>query len=83
VTTNSPTGAEGVFTAIIPEKQLGVALKIADGATRASECVMAAILVKLGVLDANHPAAIARMTPPIRNWDGLVTGQIRPTAALR
>ena len=31
------TGAEGVFIAIIPEKRLGVALKIVDGATRASE----------------------------------------------
>jgi len=76
------TGAEGVFIAIIPEKQLGVALKISDGATRASECALAAILVKLGVLDAKLPATRARMTPAIRNWDGLITGQIRPTAAL-
>ena len=32
------TGAEAVFIAILPEQKLGVALKIADGATRASEC---------------------------------------------
>ncbi|MBQ1203088.1 MAG: asparaginase, partial [Loktanella sp.] len=38
------TGAEGVFIAIIPEKRLGVALKITDGATRASEAAIAAIL---------------------------------------
>ena len=76
------TGAEGVFIAIIPEKRLGVALKITDGATRASECAMAAILVKLGVLNADHPAARARMTPPVLNWDGRVTGHITPTAAL-
>lgn len=76
------TGAEGVFIGIIPEKKLGIALKISDGATRASECVMAALLVKCGVLDANHPAAKARMTPPIANWDGLVIGHIRPTATL-
>jgi len=76
------TGAEGVFIAILPEQKLGIALKIADGATRASECVMAALLVKCGVLDAAHPAAIARMTPNVQNWDGLVTGHIRPTAAL-
>ena len=30
------TGAEGLFTAIIPEKKLGIALKITDGATCAS-----------------------------------------------
>jgi L-asparaginase II len=77
------TGAEGVFIAIIPEKRLGVAVKIADGATRASECTIAAILVKLGVLDPAHPAAIARMSPPISNRRGIITGQIRPSAVIR
>ncbi len=76
------TGAEGVFIAIIPEKRLGVALKITDGATRASEAAIAAILVKLGVLDAGHPATIARMTPPVKNRRDMVTGQIRPSAVL-
>ena len=76
------TGADGVFVAIIPEKRLGVALKIRDGATRASECVIAAILVSLGVLDAKHPAAIARMTPTLKNWRGITVGHVRPAAAL-
>ena len=76
------TGAEGVFTAILPEKKLGVAVKIADGATRASECVIAAILVRLGVLNAEHPATTARMTPPIKNRRDVLTGYIRPVAAL-
>ena len=76
------TGAEGVFVAIIPEKRLGVALKIADGTTRASEAAIAAILVKLGVLDADHPATQARMVPEIRNWRGTLCGRITPAAAL-
>lgn len=76
------TGADGVFVAIIPEKRLGVALKIRDGATRASECVIAAILVSLGVLDPKHPAAIARMTPTLKNWRGITVGHVRPAAAL-
>ena len=76
------TGAEGVFIAIVPEKRLGVAVKIADGATRASEAAIAAILVKLGVLNPNHPTAKALMTPDIRNWDGLITGRLCPTSAL-
>lgn len=76
------TGAEGVFVAIIPEKRLGVALKISDGATRASECAVAAILVRLGVLNPNHPATQARMTPPVRNRRDIVTGHIRPAPAL-
>lgn len=76
------TGAEAAFIAIIPELKMGVALKIVDGATRASETAICAILVKLGVLDANHPAAIARMTPQLKNWRGIVTGFTRPAAAL-
>ncbi|KNG93807.1 asparaginase [Pseudaestuariivita atlantica] len=74
------TGAEGVFVAILPEKQMGIAVKITDGATRASECAIAALLIRLGVLDPQHPAAKARLTPDIQNWRGLLTGQIRPVA---
>lgn len=76
------TGAEAVFIAIIPTLKMGVALKITDGTTRASEAAIAAILVKLGVLDANHPAARARMCPDVKNWRGTVCGQIRPAATL-
>ena len=76
------TGAEAVFVAIIPALKMGVALKIVDGSTRASEAAIAAILVKLGVLDANHPAAVARMTPIMKNWRGITVGFTRPAAAL-
>ena len=76
------TGAEGVFIAILPERRMSIALKITDGATRASEAAIATILVGLGVLDALHPAAVARMSPPIQNRRGLTTGHIKPIAAL-
>jgi L-asparaginase II len=71
------TGAEGYFIAILPERGWGVSLKIADGATRASDCAIAAILVRLGVLDAEDPRVLRYLNPPVKNWDGLVTGQIR------
>lgn len=71
------TGAEGFFVAIIPEKKLGVALKIADGATRAADTAIAALLIKLGVIDADHPETAKYINAPIRNWDGLVTGTQR------
>ncbi|WP_373050194.1 asparaginase [Thalassovita aquimarina] len=74
------TGAEAFFIAIIPERKLGVALKITDGSTRGAECAIAAILVKLGLLDANHPATLKRMNAPIRNWRGIETGVIRRAA---
>lgn len=76
------TGAEGVFVAIVPEKRLGVALKVTDGATRASECAIAAILVRLGVLDADHPATRQRMNAPMMNRRGIAAAEIRPSAAL-
>lgn len=76
------TGAEGVFTAIIPTLQLGVAVKITDGATRAAECAIAAILVKLGVLDAANPVAQTYLNHAVLNRRHMVTGYIRPTATL-
>ncbi len=70
-------GAEAVYVAILPGKGLGIAVKIIDGATRAAECVIAALMVKYGVLDAAHPAAIKRLSGPITNWRGIVTGEMR------
>lgn len=75
------TGAEGVFTAILPQQRLGVALKIADGAARGSEAAMAAILVLLGVLDPAHPAALARMHAPVLTRRGAPVGEVRATLA--
>jgi len=77
------TGAEAFFIAIIPEKKLGVALKVVDGGTRGAEAAITAILVQLGLLDAAHPAARKRLNAPIRNWNGIETGMIRPGAAFR
>ena len=72
-------GAEGVYVAILPGAGLGVALKVVDGASRASECAMAAILARLGALDPESPL----VAPAIRNWRGIVTGSVRPAATLR
>ena len=55
-----------------------MALKVEDGATRASEVAMAALLARLGVIDADHPM----LNRPIRNWDGLLTGHERPVQGL-
>lgn len=76
------TGADGVFTAILPELGLGVALKIQDGNTAASECAITAILCKLGVLDATGETAQKRMTAPIKSRLGIHAGKTNPAAAL-
>ena len=44
------TGAEGVYAGILPELGLGIALKIDDGAKRAAETAIVAILNYLGVI---------------------------------
>lgn len=71
------TGAEAVFIAIIPELKRGIALKIVDGTTRASEGAIAALLVRLGVLDPNHPATQKRLNTVQKNWRGFETGILR------
>jgi len=76
------TGAEGFFIAILPEQQLGVALKVSDGATRASECALAALLVRLGVLAPDDPATQKVLNAPITNRAGRHTGWLRAAPAL-
>lgn len=74
------TGAEGVFVAILPGPGLGLALKIADGATRAAEVALAALLVRLGALAPGHPLAAPWLVGTQRNWRGLETGRLCPAA---
>ena len=76
-------GADGFYVAIWPERGLGLALKITDGAERAKGVAVAAILRKLGALP-DTPEITARFIEPVqRNYAGLETGVIRPAAALR
>ena len=74
------TGAEAVFVAILPEQKLGIALKIIDGATRASEAAIVALLMRLGVLDAAAPAVKKYLTGPQKTWRGVHTGETRLAA---
>ena len=71
------TGAEAVFVAIIPERKLGIALKIEDGNGRASEAALVGILTRLGVLNATDPAARKRLPAPQINCRGTRTGELR------
>lgn len=78
-------GAEGVYCAALPERGLGVAIKMDDGNTaRAAEVVMAAVIEALLPLDAG-PAALLRSlsAPLLRNWRGTVVGALRASPVLR
>jgi L-asparaginase II len=70
-------GADGVYVAIIPELRLGIALKIMDGAARAKEAAIASLLVRVGVLEAGHPATQDRLGVDLRSRRGLRIGELR------
>jgi L-asparaginase II len=77
------TGAEGIFCGALPEQGLGIAVKCDDGATRAAEVVMAALIARLLPMGADEHAALARFVkPPLRNWNGREVGLSRPTDLL-
>ncbi len=77
------TGAEGVFVAILPELEKGIALKIFDGGTRASECAIASLLIQLGILNPNHPMALAYTHAPILNWRKIETGMMKASTLFK
>ncbi len=71
------TGAEGVYCGALRETGLGFALKIDDGAKRASEAVAAHIIARF------HPEAQeAAPDAVLRNWRGLDVGRVRATPDL-
>ena len=71
-------GAEGVFYAALYESGLGLALKVRDGAKRAADAAVAAMLDRLGVLDDRDREALADMLErPLRNWAGRLVGTVR------
>jgi L-asparaginase II len=75
------TGAEGVFAAVLLDKGLGVAIKIDDGATRAAETAIAAVLVRLSALE-DSGSAHALSHAPVLNTRGAIVGERRSTKAL-
>jgi L-asparaginase II len=75
-------GAEGVSCAALPQHGLGIALKVDDGAGRAADVAMGALLVRLGMLDPAQAGAIeAVLRPPLKNVVGRTVGELRPVAA--
>lgn len=76
-------GAEGVYAAILPERGLGVALKIDDGAARAAECAMAHILSALDCFSEDEERALhGFLNPAVKTDAGREAGTIRPTQTL-
>ncbi len=75
------TGAEGVFCATIAHADLGIALKCDDGAGRAAEAALAAVMARLDCwTDDERKKLQAMSTVTVRNWNGFETGEVRAVA---
>jgi L-asparaginase II len=70
-------GAEGVYVAALNRLGLGIALKIDDGAGRAAEVVMAALLQTLGAVSTLTSAAQALLDGVLLNSRGEAVGVCR------
>lgn len=72
------TGAEGVYVAGVPSDGLGIALKVEDGAKRASEPALLAVLHTLGVLSDREMEMLGTFAAPVvRNTRNEDVGAIR------
>ena len=78
-------GAEGVYCAALPERGLGVAIKIDDGNNaRAAEVVMAAMIeahVDLDDADSQFMRGFSDVC--LKNWNGIEVGRLRASPVLR
>ncbi len=71
-------GAEGVLAACLPDFGLGIAVKCRDGAQRAAEVTMAALIARHLPMTADEESGLqALLNPRITNWNGTVVGEIR------
>lgn len=73
-------GAEGFVVAFLPDRALGIAIKMADGAPRGKMAVLATLLARLGVLPADRAAALAEaVEDPINDSNGRPAGRVHAT----
>ena len=72
-------GAEGVHSAAVVGEDLGVAVKVVDGAARAQYPALLRTLQRVGALDDPLPPRLAEwLVRPVRNTRGAAVGEVRP-----
>jgi L-asparaginase II len=78
-------GAEGMYCAALPERGLGVAIKIDDGKNaRAAEVAVAAVIETCLTLDDADAAFMRGFSDcTLRNWRGIEVGALRASETLR
>jgi len=76
-------GAEGIYCMSIPEKRLGVCIKISDGHPWSSYPVAVKVLEELEVLDAATVRKLEKWSlPAVKDDKGNTLGYIHPTFSL-
>ena len=75
-------GADGVYTAILLDKGLGIALKICDGSKKAAECLIVTLLIRLGYLKSDDEEIFNYLNIPIYNWSKMKTGIIKTSSQI-
>ena len=70
-------GAEGFVLGFAPERGLGIAVKITDGATRGKMALFATVLGRLGLLPEARAAELARaVEAPVLDSNNRVAGEV-------
>jgi len=76
-------GAEGVQAIGVRSKGIGIAVKVVDGGKRGLHPATVATLDQLGLLDDAQRSELSEWREPlVRNYRGIVTGQVRPVVVL-
>jgi L-asparaginase II len=77
-------GADAVQAIGVRSAGIGIAIKVADGASRALHTATVSVLDQLGLLDARRRDQLEVLRqPPIQNARGSVAGDIRPIFTLQ
>lgn len=70
-------GAEAVYAIGVPGADIGIAVKMDDGAARGLHAVVVALLQKLGHLSSAEVGELAAWRSPVlRNWAGTEVGEL-------
>ena len=75
-------GAAGVYGAALPDRGLGIALKVEDGDTWAAVLALWAVLDQLGLDPPPSTTPPRFATLPVRNTRGETVGSLRATGRL-
>ncbi len=78
------SGAEGLFTMAVPDRKVGIVVKIYDGSSRAISVVVVEVLKQLGLIDDDMLSALVGYADvKIYNHRGMNVGEMMPVFRLR